>query len=472
MPSSKNNFYSYETYLSPFTIRYGSPQMRFIWSEIHKRLLWRKIWVGLARAEYKAGIVSKRELDDIVAHQHDIDVVQAKKVEKEIYHELMAEITLFAKQCKIGGGKIHAGATSTDILDNTTSIQIHESLHIVKEQLKELLTLFADKIAQYQDVVCMGYTHLQPAEPTTVAYRLCFYAQDLLMDLQFLEKILPLIKGKGIKGAVGTSAGYTELLKGTKITAKDFEKDILREIGLDAVAISGQTYPRKIDLLVIELLSNIAASLHKFCFDYRIMQSPGFGEWIEQRDSKRVGSSAMPFKKNPDKAEKVCSLARYVSSLFSAAWSNPANSLLERTLDDSANQRIFLPEGFLGVNECLTTTTNLLKSLTINTIAVTKNLASYGQFTAVEPLLMKLVKQGANRQEMHDIIKSCSMKVWQGREEGKPFSLFALLAQEKEITRFLSKEKLKEFVSPLSHTGCAKEKAKAFLVTINTALNH
>lgn len=453
--------FDYSTYLSPFSTRYGSDAMRKIWSEEHKRLLWRKIWVALAKAENKAGLVSKKELGDIISHQTDIDIPRAKEIEKEIYHEVMAEIRTFSEQCTIGGGKIHLGATSTDVLDNANNIQVHESLALIKKALKDLLKDFSAKITTYQNTVCMGYTHLQPAEPTTLGYRLSFYAQDLLMDLQLLEKIEPMILGKGIKGAVGTSASYVALLSKAQITADTFEKDILSDLGVDAVAISGQTYPRKIDFLVVELLSNIAASLHKFCFDYRIMQSPGFGEWMEKRDSKRVGSSAMPFKRNPDKAEKVCSLARYVVSLLGVAWSSPANSLLERTLDDSANQRIFLPESFLAIDECLKSVKNLLENLEIDATAVEKNLKAFGQFAATEPLLMELVRLGANRQEMHELIKSCSMKAWQGGESG--ISLFDLLAKEKEITRYIPKEQLMKMSSPLSHVGLSKKRTTQFL---------
>src|SRR5579872_1117266 len=218
----KNSF-DYSTYLSPFTFRYGTDDMRQIWSEKNKRLLWRKVWVALAKAEYKAGLVSKKELDDIVAHKEDIDIAKAKEVEKEIYHEVMAEITVFAKQCTIGGGKIHLGATSTDILDNASNLQVNEALNIIQRQLIDILKLFAGKIKEYEDMVCMGYTHLQPAEPTTVGYRFAFYAQDLLMDLEFLQKIRPMILGKGLKGAVGTSASYVALLKDKKMDAFDLE---------------------------------------------------------------------------------------------------------------------------------------------------------------------------------------------------------------------------------------------------------
>ena len=462
MPSSSDNF-DYSTYLSPFTIRYGSSQMRQIWSEENRRKLWRNVWVSLAKAEYKAGLVSKKELEDIISHQNDINIEKSRKREEKVYHELMSELQIFSEQCTIGGGKLHLGATSTDILDNATSIQIHESLQLIKQSLQDLLKLFAQKIQQYEDIVCIGYTHLQPAEPTTLGYRFAFYAQDVLIDLETLKKILPLLKTKGLKGAVGTSASFEALLEKAKISPEQLEADFTSSLGVDTLTITHQTYPRKIDLLVIELLANIASSIHKFCFDYRVLQSPTFGEWMEKRNSERVGSSAMPFKRNPDRAEKVCSLCRYVSGFLSVAWSNPANSLLERTLDDSASQRLFLPEAFLAVDDCLKNTKVLVENLEINTVAVAKNLETYGQFSATEPLLMELVKRGASRQTMHEKIKDLSMTAWSEIQKGNPNPLSNLLFQDKEIGKFIKPSELTTYLNPTTHIGLAKKKTKAFV---------
>ncbi|MGH7245315.1 MAG: lyase family protein, partial [Candidatus Levyibacteriota bacterium] len=231
--------FDYTTYLSPFTFRYGSPEMRTIWSEVNRRKIWRSIWVALAKAEEKAGLVTKEEVADLVAHQNDIDIEKAKEIEKEIYHEVMAEINVYAHQSKIGGGKIHLGATSTDVLDNTLIVQSTESLRIIENKLKELLKNLSGKIAMYQDTPCMGYTHLQPAEPTTMGYRFAFYAQDLLMDLELLRKMQTFLKGKGMKGAVGTSASYVNLLEQTDMSAETLERDVLTTLGIDAVTVSG-----------------------------------------------------------------------------------------------------------------------------------------------------------------------------------------------------------------------------------------
>lgn len=468
MTIMKNSF-DYSTYLSPFTTRYGSSEMRTIWSEENRRKLWRKVWTELARAEYQAGFLTKDEFLDIEKQSGNLDIVRSKEIEKDVYHELMSEIKAFAEIAPIGGGKIHLGATSADILDNAQMIQIHEALNLTKKNLRNLLKTFVEKIKEYQNVVCMGYTHLQPAEPTTLGYRFAFYAQDLLIDLQFLEKIEPFLQGKGMKGAVGTAASYTQLL-GSEEKVQQLEESILQELGIQAVDIATQTYPRKIDLLIVEALSNIAASLHKFCFDFRIMQSPAFGEWVEKRNSKRIGSSAMPFKRNPDKAEKVCSLCRYVSSLVPLAWSNPANALLERTLDDSAAQRIFLPEGFLTIDECLHTVQGLLDNLLINQAAIEKNLATYGQFSGVEPILMAITKKGANRQQMHELLKHMSMKVWEAKDQGEETSLLALLQNEPEITKYLSPSQLQQLCNPSTHIGTAKKSTALFLKKLNNVL--
>ncbi len=455
--------FAYSTYLSPFTWRYGSSQMRQLWSEINKRKIWRKIWVELAKAQNKIGLVSKKELADIIKHQNDIDIEKAQEIEKEIYHDVMAEIKTYALQCKIGGGKIHLGATSTDIIDNADIIQIREALDLIKNKLKNLLHNFAKQIEKNQDVVCMGYTHLQPAEPTTLGYRLSLYAQDLLWDLEFIETIQSFIKGKGIKGAVGTSASYQKLLKNTNSSPFDLEKNIMKNLNLDAVDIAGQTYPRKIDWFVIIALSNIAQSLHKFNFDLRIMQSPNFGEWSELRSSKRVGSSAMPFKKNPDKAEKVCSLCRYVSSLLNVAWNNPALTLLERTLDDSANRRIFLPDGFLAIDECMDTTNNLIQDLVVFEDVIEENLQKYGIFSCTESLMMELVKKGANRQETHELIREYSMQAWTQITKGKKNPLIDLLSSDEMVLKYISKENIRKLFNPIDHIGIAKERTQKFL---------
>ncbi|HSX40451.1 MAG TPA: lyase family protein, partial [Candidatus Saccharimonadales bacterium] len=305
--------FDYTTYLSPFTWRYGSSDMRTIWSEENKRKLWRKIWVAMAKAQHEQGLISKRELEDLVKHQNEIDIEKAQEHEKELHHDLMAEISVYASQAKIGGGKIHLGATSMDIEDNADALRIKESLVIIEKRLDTLLQAFAQKIKTHKTLPCMAYTHLQAAEPTTLGYRFALYTQDLLFDKEFLQFVKQMNKGKGLKGAVGTSASYANLLGEEK--AQLLEKKVMKELGIDAVEVSGQVTPRKLEFFVGSFCTSLAQSLYKFAFDLRIMQSPGFGEWQEPFGSKQVGSSAMPFKRNPINSEQICSLGRLVFHL-------------------------------------------------------------------------------------------------------------------------------------------------------------
>lgn len=464
------NKLNFSIYQSPFSWRYGSQEMREIFSEVHKRKVWRRVWVALAKAQYKAGLVSKEEFDDIEKHAAEIDIEKAHQIEKEIYHDLMAEVKVFSQQAKIGGGKIHLGATSMDVEDNADVIKSQEALTIIEDKLKTLLKIFAAKIDENKSLVCMGYTHLQPAEPTTLGYRFSIYAQDLLNDLILLRSLTNNLKAKGIKGAVGTSASYVKLLENSKTDAFDLSSGVMDELGLKEALISTQTYPRKTDLMIVFCLSSIAQSLYKFCFDLRIMQSPNFGEWSEPRDSKRVGSSAMPFKRNPDKAEKVCSIARYVASQVQVAWENAANSLLERTLDDSANKRIFMPEAFLATDEMLEVTSGLVKNLVIFDEKIRENLDKYGPFAGTESLMMEAVMNGANRQEMHEVIREISMEAWEQINSGKSNPLIDLLSNNKKIVEYVSKGSIPSLVDPKSHTGLAQSRAELLLKEINNCL--
>src|SRR3989344_2519748 len=260
----------FTTYQSPFSWRYGSDEMRRVFSEENRRRLWRKIWVALAKAQNKTGLVTDSELNDLKKHEADIDIKRSLEIEAEIYHDLMAEVRVFAEKAKMGGGKVHLGATSMDISDNADTIRIKEALSLIEKEIIDLLKSFALRIKKYQDVVCMGYTHLQPAEPTTLGYRFCLYAQDLLNDLKLLRFIKNNLKAKGIKGAVGTSASYERLLADTKMDAFKLEQEVMSDLNLSESAVAGQTYPRKSDLHLLMVLSSIAQSIHKFCLDLRL----------------------------------------------------------------------------------------------------------------------------------------------------------------------------------------------------------
>ncbi|RME09011.1 MAG: adenylosuccinate lyase, partial [Ardenticatenia bacterium] len=307
--------FSHRTFISPFTWRYGSPEMRAIWSEVEKRRLWRRIWVALAEAQAAAGLVTAEQVADLRAHMDEIDIERAHEIEAEIHHDLMAEVRTFAEQCPVGGGIIHLGATSMDIEDNADALRIRRALDLLIERVRGLLTTLADLIEREADHVCMGFTHLQPAEPTTVGYRLANYAQDLLSDYELLQQVRASIRGKGFKGAVGTAASYAELLAGTGMTPREMERRVMEALGLEPFLIAHQTYPRRQDWLVLNALAGVAMTLYRLAFDVRLLQSPPFGEWREPFGKKQVGSSAMPFKRNPINAEKMDSIGRYLAQL-------------------------------------------------------------------------------------------------------------------------------------------------------------
>lgn len=454
--------FDYSTYLSPFTWRYGSPQMRQIWSEIYKRKLWRKIWVSLSKSQAKEGLITKEELDDIIAHQNDIDIGKSHEIEEEIHHDLMAEIKVFAAKASIGGGKIHLGATSMDIEDNADAIRIKESLKIIEQKTKVLLHAFVQKIEQYKSTPCIGYTHLQPAEPTTLGYRFAFYAQDLLLDQKLLQFAKSHLKGKGFKGAVGTSASYIALLQYSN-KVEQMEQEVMKDLGIDAVTIASQIAPRKLEFFVASALCSVAQSLYKFAFDVRLMQSPGFGEWQEPFGTKQVGSSAMPFKRNPIKSEQICSLARLVFHLTDVARDNASNMLLERTLDDSANRRIYIPEMFLAIDSILESATKIIEGLVINKKQIEKNLALHGPFAATEAVLMEAVKRGANRQEMHETLRELSMNAWKDIQENDTNSLTQLITNDKRIIKFLSVNTVKKLLDAKIHIGLASKACEKIL---------
>ncbi|HKU82311.1 MAG TPA: lyase family protein, partial [Candidatus Tumulicola sp.] len=340
----------YRTYASPFSWRYGRAELRSLFSEHTRRRLWRAAWVALAQAQAEQGLVSAPELDDLRAHADEIDIDAALAIEREIHHDLMAEIRVFASQAAIGGGKLHLGATSMDIEDTVETYRLRLGLSWIGASLGELLAAFAAKIRAYADLTCMGFTHLQPAEPTTLGYRLAVYAQDLLVDDANLRVVFEQLTTKGFRGAVGTAASYEHLLDRSGRSA-DVEARVLERFGLHAREISTQTYPRKLDYLLLSGLAGLGASLSKFAADVRVLSSPEFGEVGEPFGRKQVGSSAMPFKRNPILCERIDSLARLLLGYSDVAWQNAATNLLERTLDDSANRRTILPEALLCADE-------------------------------------------------------------------------------------------------------------------------
>lgn len=455
---------NYSSYQSPFSWRYGSAEMRRVWSEENKRLLWRKLWVVMAETQVEWGLVTPEQVQDLKDHAGEIDIPRALEIEEKLHHDLMAEIKVYASQCKTGGGIIHLGATSMDIKDNAEALQIKEGLALVAQELSDFLGVMSEIIEQYAGLPVMAFTHLQPAEPTTLGYRLANIGQDLLADWQSVNRISAELKGKGFKGAVGNAASYVMLFGDAEFSL--FEKTISDKLGLPFFPVSTQTYTRKQDLEVLNCLASLGATLYKFALDLRLLQSEVIGELAEPFGGEQVGSSAMPFKRNPIQLEKITSLARELSAMPAVAWNNYAHSMLERTLDDSANRRTILPESFLIVDEILSSFTHIIKGLQVRPAAITRTLDRFSPFAAVERVMMAMVKKGANRQEAHAWLREHSMTAWEAVQRGEPNSLKDLVKADKKISTLIPGKELDELFQVESYTGIAEKRSREMSRTI------
>ncbi len=462
--------FTHDTFISPLTWRYGSPAMREIWSETRKRQLMRRVWVALAEAQQEAGLVSAAQVADLIANQDRIDIPRALEIEKETRHDVMAEIRAYAEQCPTGGGIIHWGATSADVNDNVYTLRMQAALTLIDGGLREVLAALAEKIEETAGWVVMAHTHIQPAEPTTLGYRFAVYAQDLLLDWEELVRVRANLRGKGFKGAVGTQASYAEILTGTGTRPQELEAAAMARLGLRSFPIATQTYTRQQDLRIMNTLAGIASSLHKFALDFRVLQSPPFGEWAEPFGAGQVGSSAMPFKRNPINTENICSLARYIAALPAVAWDNASQAILERSLDDSANRRLFLAEGFLATEEILRRAGRIVREMRLDREAMARNLAAYGPFAATEKLLMMVVARGGSRQEAHDWLRAASLQAWEAIRLGEPNPLQALLAADERLRHFLSADEIAAGLSSDNHIGTAADRAAAFAASIRQSL--
>ena len=455
--------YDHSSYVSPLSWRYGSEEMKEIFSEVHKRKLLRRVWIALARAEEKAGVVSKEQVEELEAHKDDIDIEKATEIENVIHHDLMAEIKTYASQCPKAGGIIHLGATSMDALDNADAVRFTEALTLTLKRLDDLVDALSEKAEAYKNVPTMAFTHSQPAEITTIGYRLSQTLQDLLDDREQLVFVKKNIRGKGMKGAVGTAASYKELVAESSVSSIELENMVMEELGIKAYDAATQIYSRKQDLRIIEALSSIACTLHKFSLDFRILQSPPIGEFSEPFGKMQVGSSAMPFKRNPINSEKIDSLSRIVENAYQSAWNNAATTVLERSLDDSANRRIFIPESFIALDEMLITEIKVVKGMSIHSTATERLMSNYGVFASTERVLMELGKKGADRQKMHEVIREESLKAWVCVQEGKENPLKKALLDNSELLSYLSKEEIEKALDASEYTGDAEKRTEMVL---------
>lgn len=455
-------------YTSPFSRRYASNEMRELFNDRARYRLWRQVWVALAEAENEAGLVTDAELADLKKHQDNVTVERIEEIEADTHHDVVAALREFAEKATVGGAKIHLGATSVDITDNAEAIRTKQALGLVEDKLRVLLGELATQINAKADTACIGYTHLQAAEPTTVGYRLAFYAADLLDDFHQIQFAAGNFKGKGMKGAIGTRASYSAILEGTSMSAQELDERVTKSLGIQAADITTQVVSRKNDYVVLSALAGVGASVAKFAGDVRILQSAGFDEWAEPFSDKQVGSSAMPFKRNPRMSEKICSLARMLIQLPTIALENASVSYLERTIDDSANRRLVIPEAFLTVDEILVTAIKIVKGLRFNENSIKHNLTKYAPFAATESIIIAAVKNGADRQVMHELLREIAMKAWQGDDPGN--HMLDLLKGDQVISKYIDAKTLEDLLDISRHLGDAPERARKLAAQILTEL--
>ena len=457
-----------DRYQSPLSERYASQEMQYIFSPDMKFRTWRKLWIALAETEKELGlsqngvpVITDEQIDELKAHAEDINYEVAKEREKKVRHDVMSHVYAYGQQCPKAAGIIHLGATSCYVGDNTDIIVMTEALRLVKKKLINVMKVLSDFAEEYKGLPTLAFTHFQPAQPTTVGKRACLWLQEFLLDYEELEFVLSNMKLLGSKGTTGTQASFLELFNGDQETIDKIDPMIAKKMGFEACyPVSGQTYSRKIDTRVLNVLSGIAASAHKMSNDIRLLQH--LKEIEEPFEKNQIGSSAMAYKRNPMRSERIASLARFVmvDALNPAITS--ATQWFERTLDDSANKRLSIPEGFLAVDGILDLCLNVVDGLVVYPKVIEKRLMSELPFMATENIMMDAVKKGGNRQELHERIRELSMKAGRNvKVEGKENNLLELIAADPEFN--MSIEELQKTMEPSKYVGCSKEQVEAFL---------
>ena len=452
------NINSYE---SPFCTRYASEEMQYIFSADKKFTTWRRLWVALARAEMKLGLpVTEAQVKQLEEHINDIDYDVAEAREKVVRHDVMSHVYAYGKACPDAEAIIHLGATSCYVGDNTDIIIMRDGLEVIRRKLINVMNNLAKFAAEYKDMPCMAYTHLQPAQPTTVGKRATLWLNELLMDFDELEYRISTLKLLGSKGTTGTQASFMELFEGDTDKIKKLESMIAEEMGFSGVvAVSGQTYSRKIDYNVLSTLSGIAQSCSKFSNDMRILQS--FEEMEEPREKSQIGSSAMAYKRNPMRCERITSLSRYVMiDVLNPAFTS-GTQWFERTLDDSANKRISVAEAFLGVDAILNIMMNVTDGMVVYPEMVRRRLMAKLPFMATENIMMDAVKKGGNRQELHERIREYSMQAAVAIKEGKDNPLCDLIINDPMF--MITKDELDAVLKPENYVGRSPQQVEEFL---------
>ena len=456
---------STDRYTSPLSERYASKEMQYIFSQDMKFRTWRRLWIALAETEKELGLnITQEQIDELKAHADDINYDVAKAREKEVRHDVMSHVYAYGVQCPKAKGIIHLGATSCYVGDNTDIIVMTEALKLVQKKLVNViaeLSKFADK---YKDQPTLAFTHFQPAQPTTVGKRATLWTQEFMMDLEDLEYVLGTIKLLGSKGTTGTQASFLELFEGDQETIDKIDPMIAAKMGFkECYPVSGQTYSRKVDTRVVNVLAGIAASAHKMSNDIRLLQH--LKEVEEPFEKSQIGSSAMAYKRNPMRSERIASLSRYVmvDALNPAITS--ATQWFERTLDDSANKRLSVPEGFLATDGILDLCLNVVDGLVVYPKVIEKHMMAELPFMATENIMMDAVKAGGDRQELHERIRELSMEAGRNvKVEGKDNNLLELIAADPAFN--LTLEELQKTMDPKKYVGRAKEQTESFIAKV------
>ena len=456
---------STDRYVSPLSERYASKEMQYIFSPDMKFRTWRRLWIALAETEKELGLnITQEQIDELKAHAEDINYDVAKERERQVRHDVMSHVYAYGVQCPKAKGIIHLGATSCYVGDNTDIIVMTEALKLVKKKLVNViaeLSAFADK---YKDQPTLAFTHFQPAQPTTVGKRATLWTQEFLLDLEDLEYVLGTMKLLGSKGTTGTQASFLELFDGDQETIDKIDPMIAEKMGFkECYPVSGQTYSRKVDTRVANILAGIAASAHKMSNDIRLLQH--LKEVEEPFEKSQIGSSAMAYKRNPMRSERIASLSRYVmvDALNPAITS--ATQWFERTLDDSANKRLSIPEGFLAIDGILDLCLNVVDGFVVYPNVIEKHMMAELPFMATENIMMDAVKAGGDRQELHERIRELSMEAGKTvKVEGKDNNLLELIAADPAFN--LSLEDLQRSMDPKKYIGRAKEQTERFVNTV------
>ncbi len=452
----------YDKYISPLSERYAGSKMQYIFSAEKKFKIWRRLWIALAKSEKKLGLdISDEQIAELEAFKDDINYEEAKEREKIVRHDVMSHVYAYGLQCPKAKKIIHLGATSCYVGDNTDLILMREALELVRVKLVNVMEKLSKFALEYKDLPTLAFTHFQPAQPTTVGKRAVLWLNELLLDYEDLNYIIDNIKLLGCKGTTGTQASFVELFAGDEEKIKALDKMIAAEMGFDKVyPVSGQTYSRKIDSKVLSVLAGIAQSAHKFSNDIRLLQH--LKEIEEPFEKNQIGSSAMAYKRNPMRSERIASLANYVMSDLMNPMLVASTQWFERTLDDSANKRLSIPEGFLSIDGILDLYLNVVDGLVVYPKVIEKRLLSELPFMATENILMEAVKHGGDRQELHERIRELSMEAGKRvKVEGKDNNLLELIAADPVFN--LSEDKLKEAMNPKLYVGRSSEQVVEFI---------